>query len=544
MSEIFLVEDPEQTLSVPLVVKRLAPFLLKRRYIEMFLREAKISSELNHKNVVRCFESGYDGDMPYLVLEYLEGMTVKELAQRAWTDGRELEAATVAEILKQSAQGLAAIHEKKSLNGGGLVHRDISPENLFVTAEGVVKVLDLGIARGTEATEFTKTGELKGKIPYMSPEQVNGDPLDARSDLFSLGVTAYWLLTKSRPFSRASDVHTLNAILNDPPARFSAGLVKSNKLENLVYKMLEKAPSQRVQNATDIVKACGDHNAHLLVALQESVKHIDVTDLETFDYSTTRNLKPSLVGSTTNGQTPATQNVIEIATSNRSIPTLVAMIGGTLLLILAAFFLLREREEVSEPPIQTPQTHDMPEVQTRIVAPPPRDAGQPPSVNDPESKSIKPLAKKEPKPKTMRPKISSDKPAKVQNIKLLGPPSLFWMTPSGDSLSTEQGMASVLASESYVLANDKISGVRSKITIKNGVADYTKHPEGKLVVRALPYAQVRHGQKSLGVTPFAPAAIKAGKVEVILEYENKTIKKWVVIEPGKTTTLKHNFNSH
>jgi eukaryotic-like serine/threonine-protein kinase len=193
---------------------------------------------------------------PYVVSELLEGETLRERLK-----GTALPARKALDCALQIARGLAAAHDK------GIVHRDLKPENLFLTKEGRVKILDFGLAKlieprgGAQAqadlpTLNTDPGALMGTVGYMSPEQVRGQPVDHRSDLFSLGVILYEMLAGERPFRGESAVETLNAILKEDPPELSAG---SNPiapaLERIIRHCLEKNPDERFQAARDLAFA-------------------------------------------------------------------------------------------------------------------------------------------------------------------------------------------------------------------------------------------------------------------------------------------------
>jgi serine/threonine-protein kinase len=219
MAEVFLARAPG--LDVDVVLKRIrGDVAVDARNIRVFMREAKIASALDHENVVRILDYASEGKAHFLVMERLDGFDLRELALRCWGAGLPLPLEGVVSALADAARGLAYAHD----GGGGqeelegLVHRDVSPENLFLTETGVGKVLDFGIAVGRRSERFTRTGEVKGKVPYLPPETVLGEDATDRADVFSLAATAYFLLSGRRPFARASPLLTLKAIVEDTPA--------------------------------------------------------------------------------------------------------------------------------------------------------------------------------------------------------------------------------------------------------------------------------------------------------------------------------------
>ncbi len=167
---------------------------------KMFIDEARIAATLSHKNIVQVTDFGERGGNWYLAMEYVSGANLRVLLERALETGRALPAALAAYIAQQVASGLHYAHEKRDETGKpvGIVHRDVSPQNVVVSWDGEVKILDFGIARTVAAEE--ESGVIKGKFSYMSPEQASGETVDRRSDLFSLGAVLYEMLTGTRAF--------------------------------------------------------------------------------------------------------------------------------------------------------------------------------------------------------------------------------------------------------------------------------------------------------------------------------------------------------
>ncbi|HEX8113925.1 MAG TPA: serine/threonine-protein kinase [Kofleriaceae bacterium] len=214
MAEIFAAKRPEGDI---VVVKRILPHYAENpQFVQMFLDEARVASRIRHPNVCQVFELGRIGKQYFIAMELLEGVTLARLISRIAKSGRRIDIPVALGIIVQACEGLHFAHELKGFDGrpAKLVHRDISPQNLFVTIDGIAKVLDFGIAKTQTNQAKTLTGMLKGKSGYMSPEQVRGDPLDRRSDVFSLAVVCYETLTCCRLFTRENQFQTYNAILN------------------------------------------------------------------------------------------------------------------------------------------------------------------------------------------------------------------------------------------------------------------------------------------------------------------------------------------
>lgn len=215
MAEVYVAcvpSDPDRLL----VVKRILPHLAHNpEFVESFAREAKLAAGIHHENVIRIVELGEADEVPFIVMEYLEGLTMKELLSAARAANVRVPLDVALHLIGQACEGAHAAHELLDDEGRpyGLVHRDITPHNLMVNELARVKLLDFGIAKAREGMDQTRTGVLKGKIAYMSPEQCRQEPLDRRSDVFSLAVVTYQLLAGEKPFQGSSELATMQAII-------------------------------------------------------------------------------------------------------------------------------------------------------------------------------------------------------------------------------------------------------------------------------------------------------------------------------------------
>jgi serine/threonine protein kinase/Tol biopolymer transport system component len=225
-----------------------------------FDQEARAVAALNHPNVLSIYDTGVEGGVPYLVSELLDGESLRQRLEQGPIPARK-----AVEYAQQVADGLAAAHEKN------IVHRDLKPENVFLTHGGRIKILDFGLAKmqptdasaptdGATATiaAVTNPGMVMGTAGYMAPEQVRGEPVDHRADIFSFGAVLYEMLSGHRAFQRDTSVETLNAILReDPPALDVEKLRVAPGLERIVHHCLEKKPADRFQSARDLTFALG-----------------------------------------------------------------------------------------------------------------------------------------------------------------------------------------------------------------------------------------------------------------------------------------------
>jgi serine/threonine protein kinase len=219
MAEIFLARPTGSTSRDVLVVKRILPHLAEdEHFVTMFRDEADLASKVSHKNICRVQAFGEYGGTWFIAMEYLHGVPLSRMMTRLSKVGKMLDVRIVAGIIVQACEGLHAAHEARGPDGQllGLVHRDVSPPNIMVCGDGAVKLLDFGIAKARGANSRTRTGTVKGKNAYMSPEQILGKPLDQRSDVFALAVVMYEMLAIRRLFHRDSDFLTFKAITEEP----------------------------------------------------------------------------------------------------------------------------------------------------------------------------------------------------------------------------------------------------------------------------------------------------------------------------------------
>ena len=253
MGEVYRAKD--ERLGREVAIKILpSSFSADPDRLRRFEQEARSTGALNHPNVIVVHDTGQHDGAPFVVYELLEGTTLRALlAEGGLSVSRTIRLGT------GIAAGLAAAHDR------GIVHRDIKPENLFITREGHVKILDFGIASVAPSTvpaadgvtePATDPGMIVGTVGYMSPEQARGIRVDYRSDIFSLGVVLFEMLSGQPPFSRASTIETLNAIITRGSARLPPGAGDSAPaLERIVRHCLEKSPDLRFQSARDIAFA-------------------------------------------------------------------------------------------------------------------------------------------------------------------------------------------------------------------------------------------------------------------------------------------------
>jgi|APLak6261679142_1056127.scaffolds.fasta_scaffold00048_12 serine/threonine-protein kinase len=257
MAEIFLarqagLEGFEKTI----VIKRIRPHLSKQpNFVKMFLNEAKLAAQLNHPNIVQIYDLGKIGESYFIAMEYIFGRDMRRIIPKADALGIPFPMVYALKIASSVCEGLYYAHARTDLYGNALniVHRDVTPENIFVSFDGTVKVLDFGIAKAANQIEQTRAGEIKGKLSYMSPEQCMGKQLDNRSDIFSLGVVLYEWLTGFKLFTGDSEVAILKSITEGKiyaPSYFKADIPEG--VEAILMKALEKDREKRYQTAWEM----------------------------------------------------------------------------------------------------------------------------------------------------------------------------------------------------------------------------------------------------------------------------------------------------
>jgi Tol biopolymer transport system component len=253
MGEVYRARDPRLGREVAVKVLREEASADPER-LRRFEREARVVAALNHPHILAVYDIGTEEGLPYVVFELLEGQTLRDRLSKSGP----LPARKAVNYARQICLGLAAAH------GRGIVHRDLKPENLLVTAEGQVKILDFGLAKAREPaadgeesertdtrTAETEAGRVVGTVGYMSPEQVRGQPADARSDLFALGTILYEMLTDCRAFTGSTPPVILAAILGSDPPEIRVDGVPPG-LEQVVRRCLEKDPGDRFHSAHDL----------------------------------------------------------------------------------------------------------------------------------------------------------------------------------------------------------------------------------------------------------------------------------------------------
>jgi serine/threonine-protein kinase len=324
MAEVFLsrVAGPagfEKTV----VVKRILGHLAEDpSFIAMFLSEAKLAAQLNHPNVVQVFDFGEQEGTWFLVMELIDGLNLRHLFRKAAEKGEYLPIGLSLKIAAMALEGLAYAHEFADPATGeplGLVHRDVSPDNILVGRNGAVKVVDFGIAKAANQTHLTRTGTVKGKFAYMPPEQLQGQALDRRADVFAMGIVLYEMLATRKPFDTANDAVVVRAILYEKFVPLRTYRPEAPvELERILDKALAKDANERYPDC----RAMAHDLERLMLTAGLSATQYEISQLvqrlggpSTVGQVATPRPSPSISGSAPTATTPhPIQPVLQPAT--------------------------------------------------------------------------------------------------------------------------------------------------------------------------------------------------------------------------------------
>ncbi len=369
------------------VIKRMMTSLERDpEYVDMFLTEARLAAQLSHPNVVQIYELGEEAGSLYIVMEYLDGEDLAVVRRTGQKHGLPLPDHYTARLLSMAAEGLHYAHTRTGIDGKplGIVHRDISPQNLIATFDGGIKVVDFGIAK--LASNQTNSGKLKGKLAYMSPEQARGEQLDARSDVFSLGIVLFEVVTRTRFLPRLGDIELLTMIGgNDPlpiPSDRRADLPPG--IEPLIQKALARKREHRFQSARELQDA-------LDAWLRERTRHVSAGDLADYlrtvfarrihdrrqliETAMTTELTPSSARHLSNmvarqakgGETSSGTSSTRDRMGMKKAAPMAALVGLSLLVLVIAGALIKRSTDAAAPVVEPVKIAEVPAVPPILV---------------------------------------------------------------------------------------------------------------------------------------------------------------------------------
>ena len=255
MAELFLATTPEPDAKIVVIKKILPKYAANQKFVKLFLDEARLASGLHHPHIAQVYDlGGVDGDY-FFAMEYVHGKDVRSTMRRITAGEKRFPIEYAVMIARNTAAALHYAHEQRRPDGTllDIVHRDVSPSNILISYEGEVKLVDFGVAKAASNSARTRTGTLKGKIAYMSPEQARGAPLDRRSDVFSLGIVLWEMVTSHRLYRTDNDLATIQLIVNSkpqPPTELAPDCPP--ELERIVLKALAASPTDRYQTAEEL----------------------------------------------------------------------------------------------------------------------------------------------------------------------------------------------------------------------------------------------------------------------------------------------------
>lgn len=260
MAEVFRARklttgDVTSGVQINLCVKRILPhYSANTEFIKMFIKEAEVISRLKHQNIISISDFGKYNDQYFIAMEYIQGKDLKDVLVDGIKKKKALTHELAVSIISKVALGLDVAHKGKDADGTPLniIHRDISPQNVLISYQGDAKLIDFGIAKSTIEDEHTRANVLKGKLSYMSPEQIKGLKLDGRSDIFSLGIVLYELVTKTKLFKGKSDLDIMEKIRDgtiNPPRSIDSTIPP--ELDKIIMKALVKDRDQRYATSLD-----------------------------------------------------------------------------------------------------------------------------------------------------------------------------------------------------------------------------------------------------------------------------------------------------
>jgi serine/threonine-protein kinase len=420
MGQVFLALEKGAGFERLVVLKLILPHLSEdEEFLTMFLEEARLVARLAHPNLITILDLTEIDNRYCLAMEYVQGEDVRRLEKHARVAGKPLPVGLALRIIAEAAAGLDYAHQARDAQGKPLrlVHRDVSPQNILVGFDGGVKVIDFGVAKAAGSTSQTATGVLKGKYPYMSPEQANGQYVDARSDLFALGVVLWELITGRRLFKGESDLMTLRLVRDcQVPAPSQLNPKLPPGLDELVLKALAPSPDARFSDCAAFRLAIEDYilqyrlpasSAHLSAYLRDLyaerisresdplnldqlAEDADLDSKSNPSRSSVRSLSqrpppappPSSTGtpvvptpkpvSNANGNSRHTQAIAPVPAPRRRFPVVpVAATVGVLLLAAGGAVIFRNRPTADPVPPPVTQPQQVAQVQPEPVLPEP-----------------------------------------------------------------------------------------------------------------------------------------------------------------------------
>lgn len=533
MAEVYLARQAGAAGFEKLVcLKRILPHLARdKQFVDMFLNEARLAARLDHPNIVSIFDLGEANGNYFIAMEFIDGPSLRAVAKRASERGEFLPIPELVKCVSMAAGGLQYAHDLTDTDGKplGLVHRDISPDNILVHRNGSAKVVDFGIAKAANSSGATRTGTLKGKVAYMPPEQLRGEPLDRRTDVFALGVVLYELLSGRRPWEGDSEVALIGQIMmqdapplgelredvpaelvaivekalaKDRAARYQSCAELQGELEALLVSMGQAISPSRI---SDFVKAYGPEQAAVQASADDPATGAMIQQIQ--DEMDGTGVAPPLVkGGQRRPQGDSRTMAMAAPPAPKKSGLLYGVVGFIAVVILAGGvggWLLLGKEEPAEAPVAVERAN--------VVEPPaPKPAEPAPAAQEPPRQAEAPAAPAKDEPAKAR--EPGKRPRKVAVVE----PPPQEPTP-------------------VVIVKEAPKPVEVPVAPKPTVV-----AKGELVLLIRPWAKVEVDGREIGVTPLDPISLSPGdhKVRLMNPDLGKDITRTVTISASEKSVVK------
>jgi serine/threonine-protein kinase len=553
MGEVFLArQEGPARFAKWVVIKRVLPAIARNpESVEMFLSEARLAAQLTHPNIVQIFELGQHGESFFIAMEYVHGRSVREIIRKLKASGQRLPLRIAARIAQQTLEGL---HYAHSLVGDDdlplkIIHRDATPDNILVSYRGDVKLVDFGIAKAATVEVVTQAGAVKGKFPYLAPEQFISGPVDARTDIYTVGVGLYECVTGVRPFAGPSDAEIMRQVIQerpvpaeernpDLPPRFAA----------IIARALAKNPDERFSTAEQMAQALEE--VHLDLGTPVTSSHLGAFMRDVFGDDarlpisvTDSGSMPAIVLSHGGKPVAAPPAVdfdaatkahssgsslprleVEVATpsppprSRRWLPMAVSL-GVALTICLGGIAWLELRHPARPEPLaaggrDAPTPPPEPMRQELPRAPPPAPAPLPPPEPSNGPAELEPSERTEPSAPKKQPSSAKD-PTLARQRK----------PKSSGHLPEKTPLIASTAPAATPYDNRALAAEPPAAPEPAAVAP----TPGRLMVRVNPWGEVMIGNKSFGVTPIAPISLAPGKQTITIRNSRLNVEKKVEV---------------
>jgi serine/threonine-protein kinase len=569
MAQIFLAIQASTGRLV--VLKQILPHLANNQeFVQFFEHEGNLGRRLRHPNLVETIEAGRagpGGETCFIALEYLRGKSAIDLLRAAARARIEIPLGVAVRLVADAARGLHHAHTATDDAGEPLnvVHRDVTPHNLFVCRDGVTKVLDFGIAKAASQLHHTRTGTIKGKFAYLAPEQIRGGAIDRRVDVFALGIVLYELITLRPLFRGANDAETLDRILRhevQPPERLRRGVPPG--LGAVALRALQRDPERRLPSAEALadsieavalaegIEATPAAVAELVARLFPELAGEDVEAAELLRQSqvsvpsSTSETPPAGVGALPEREAAlravasapvgaTTGSTLGMAPGSRLARSLLALLLVAAVIGLALFIAARLREMRASTSVPPPPADVVRPAEPLPTTPPPTP--QPPAQ----------LPEAAPAPEPARdvqhatPRASA--PAEA-TLRLQGDGPLSATIDGKPARPGSDGTYRIAPGKHHVVVSGPALAAPRTLTLEAAPGDALlqriRSGRGTLRVVATPWAEVTVDGRSAGVTPLPTSELLEGTHTIVLKNGElgATVKRKVVVQPGKETTVR------